>query len=123
MDLAPVDPVCQTLLLTVVLLVIFVVNLRLEDPDHLDLPFLLVQDQMAPVVLMVLPIVVLQDLMDLTNFLDRDHQGLIILAHTVLDSDHPMDQWAPTDLCMVRPPILWTDGRCPCYNLTTRSLR
>jgi len=123
MDLAPVDPVCQTLLQTVVLLVIFVVNLHRDGPDHPDLPFPLVQDLTAPAVLMVLLIVVHPDLMDLTNFLDQDHRGLIILVLMVPDLDHPTDQWAPTDLCMVRPPISWTDGRCPCCNQTTRSSR
>lgn len=108
MDLAPVDPVCQTLLQTVVLLVIFVVNLHRDGPDHPDLPFPLVQDLTAPAVLMVLLIVVHPDLMDLTNFLDQDHRGLIILVLMVQDLDHPTDQWAPTDLCMVRPPISWT---------------
>jgi len=108
MDLAPVDPGCQTLLQTAVLLVIFVANLHQEDLDHPGLPFPLVQDQMGLAALMVHPIVVRPDLMDLTNFLDLDHRGHTILAHMVLDLDHPTDQWAPMDLCMVHPPILWT---------------
>jgi len=122
-DLAPVDPVCQTLLQTVVLLVIFVANLHLDDLDPPGLLSHLVQGQMARVVLMGHPIVGHLGLMDHTNFLDLDHQGLTILAHMVLDSDHPMDQWAPMDLCMVLPPISWTDDRCPCCNQTTRSSR
>ena len=107
-DLAPVDPVCQTLLQTVVLLVIFVVNLHLDGLDPPGLLFHLVLGLMALAVLMVHPIVAHLGPMDLTNFLDLDLQGLTILAHMVLDSDHPMDQWAPMDLCMVLPPILWT---------------
>lgn len=123
MDLAPADPVCQTLLQTVVLLVIFEVNLHLDVPGHPGLPFPLVQDLTAPVVLTVHLIVVHQGLMDLTNFLDQDHLGHIILARTVQDLAHPTDQWAHTDLCMAHPPILWTDGRCPCCSPTTRSSR
>jgi len=126
MDLVPVDPVCQTLLQTVVLLVIFAVNHHQGGLDLLGHLFHLVLGLMDHVVLTVHPIVAHLGLMDLlTNFSDLDHQGLTILAHTVLvlDSDHPMDQWAHMDLCMVLHLILWTDGRCPCCNQTIRSLR
>jgi len=124
MDLVPADPVCQILLQTVVLLVIFVVNHHLDGLDPPGLPFHLGLDLMDHVVLMVHPIVAhLGPMGLLTNFLDLDRQGLTILAHMVQDLDHPMDQWAHMDLCMVRHPISWTDGRCRCCNQTTKSSR
>lgn len=123
-DLVPVDPVCQILLQTVVLLVIFVVNHHLDGLDHPGLLFHLVLGLMDHVVLTVLPIVAhLGPMGLLTNFLDLDLQGLTILVHMVPDSDLPTDQWAHMDLCMVRHPISWTDGRCQCCNLTTKSSR
>jgi len=109
MDLVPVDPVCQILLQTVVLLVIFVVNHHLDGLDPLGLPFHLVLDLTDLVVLMVLPTVVHLDHMGhLINFLDQDHQGHTILAPMVQDLDHPTGQWAHTGLCMVHHPISWT---------------
>lgn len=123
MDSVRVDLVCQILLQTVVLLVIFVGNLHLVGLDPPGHHSHLVQDLTVLVVLMVLPIVVHLGRMDPTNILARVHQDLTTLVLMDQDLDPLMDQWVHMDQCMVHPLISWTDGQCQCCSQTTRSLR